>query len=76
MKTLYKKSVSARELPPEWQKEGEFAPDEQVSVWIEPTDAELAATVSLGELMDVIGRRAQARGLTDETLETILYDAP
>jgi len=72
MRTRYKKSVLAKELPPAWREEGRFAPDEQVTVWIEPEDPELAAAASLRDLMDIIGRRAQERGLTEEKLDTIL----
>ncbi len=36
MRTLYKKSVTARELPAEWREEGCFAPDDQVTVVITP----------------------------------------
>lgn len=66
--------MSARELSAVWQEEGRFAPDEEVTVWVEPDDPELATTVALGELMDIIGRRARARGLTEEKLETILHE--
>lgn len=74
MKTLFKKSISARELPIGWQTEGQFDPNERVTVCVQPDDPELAAAIVLGELMDVIGRRAQVRGLTEERLETILYE--
>jgi hypothetical protein len=72
MKTLYKKSVLARELPLEWQEEGRLGPEDRVTVWIEPEDQELARVGSLRELMDVIGRRAEQRGLSEEKLAEIL----
>jgi hypothetical protein len=72
MKTLYKKSVLARELPLEWQEEGRLGPEDRVTVWIEPEDQELARAGSLRELMDVIGRRAEQRGLSEEKLAEIL----
>ena len=74
MKMLYKKSLKARELPLEWQQEGSFTPDEQVTVCIEPADPELARAASLEALMDIIGHRAQARGLTVEKLQEILHE--
>ena len=74
MKMLYKKSLKAGDLPPEWQQEGHFAPDEEVTVYIEPADPELARAASLEALMDTIGRRAQARGLTEEKLQEILHE--
>ena len=36
MRTLYKKSVAARDLPAEWREEGRFAPDDRVTVVITP----------------------------------------
>ena len=74
MKTIYKKSIPAGQLPQEWQAEGQFAVDQEVTVWIEPSDPELAAAISVSDLMETIGRRAQARGLTEEKLATILYE--
>ena len=74
MKTLYKKSLKARDLPREWREEGSFAPDEEVTVYIEPADPELARARSLLEVMNIIGRRAQARGLTEEKLQEILNE--
>ena len=74
MNTSFKKTITARELPPSWQQEGRFAPDDRVTVWVEPEDAELATASSLSALMDTIGRRAEARGLTPEKLKTILHE--
>ncbi len=75
VKTLFRKSVAARELPPEWREQGRFAPDERVTVVIEPEDPELANAASLAELMTTIGRRAQERGLTEAKLQNILDEA-
>ena len=72
---VLKKTLAARELPPEWREEGGFAPDDRVTVWIEPEDAELAGAASLRAIMDVIGRRMQERGLTEQELEDILDEA-
>ena len=72
---VLKKTLAARELPPEWRDEGRFAPDDRVTVWIEPEDAELAGAASLRAIMDVIGRRMQERGLTEQELEDILDEA-
>jgi hypothetical protein len=41
-------------------------------VRIEPVDPELADAGSLAELMNIIGRRAQSRGLTEGKLREIL----
>jgi hypothetical protein len=39
MKSFYRKSVKARELPAEWRKEGHFSPDDEVTVTITPSVA-------------------------------------
>ena len=75
MKTSFRKSLAARELPPEWREQGRFTPDERVTVVIEPEDLELANAASLEELMTIIGRRAQERGLTEAKLHDILDEA-
>lgn len=72
MKTLYKRTIEARELPAAWREEGQFAPDDRVTIWVEPEDPELAEAASLGEIMNIIGRRMQERGLTEEQLEDIV----
>lgn len=74
MKTVYKKTVPARELPPQWREEGQFAPDEQVTVYVEPADPELAAAAGLEAVMDLISRRAQERGLTEDALTDFLHE--
>jgi len=43
-------------------------------VWIEPEDAELERAVSLRQVMDIVGKRAKARGLTPKKLDAILND--
>ena len=75
MGTSFRKSVAARELPPEWREQGRFTPDERVTVVIEPEDPELANAASLAELMTIVGRRAQERGLTEAKLHAILDEA-
>ena len=50
-----------------WSERERFAPDDRVIVWIEPED-QLARAASLQQLMDIIGRRAEARGLTPKKL--------
>lgn len=74
MKTLYKKAIEARELPAAWQQEGQYSPDDRVTVWVEPQDPELAGAASLRELMDIVGRRARERGLTKKRLRDILNE--
>ena len=44
MKTLYKRSLAARELPAEWREEGRFAPDDQVTGVITPAGGEGAGS--------------------------------
>jgi hypothetical protein len=68
------KTVTARELPAAWREEGRFTPDQRVTVVIEPEDPELAAAASLEAIMDIIGRRARERGLTEEKLAEILNE--
>jgi hypothetical protein len=69
-----KKVVAARELPAGWPERERFAPHDRVIVWIEPDDEELGRATSLPELMDLIGKRAKARGLTPAKLNRILHD--
>jgi hypothetical protein len=69
-----RKTVMARELPKAWREEGRFAPDQRVTVVIEPEDPELAAAASLEAVMDIVSRRATARGLTEEKLAEILNE--
>ena len=71
---IIEKCLPASELPIEWQREGNFAPTDEVHVRIEPNDPELAAAANLAELMDIIGRRMPERGLTEEKLAEILRD--
>ena len=66
------KTMLARELPEAWREEGRFAPDQRVTVVIEPEDRELAAAASLEAVMDIISRRASRRGLTEDRLAEIL----
>jgi hypothetical protein len=66
------KTVLARELPEAWREKGRFAPDQRVTVVIEPEDRELAAAASLEAVMDIISRRASQRGLTEDRLAEIL----
>jgi hypothetical protein len=73
--TSFRKSVAARELPPEWREQGRFTPDERVTVVVEPEDPELANAASLGGLMTAVGRRAQEHGLTEAKLQAILDEA-
>ena len=66
-----KKILRARELPCDWQRA--FAdPDQIVAVTLTDIDPELDRAASLPEVMDVIGKRAEQRGLTGEILKDIL----
>lgn len=67
-------TMLARDLPPEWRAAGNFRPETRVVVHIEPEDPELVAAAGLIEVMTIIGRRAQERGLTEEKLQDILRD--
>ena len=71
---VIEKTLPASELPVAWQREGEFSPTDEVRVRIEPKGPELAEAATLAELMDIISRRMQERGLTPEKLEEILRD--
>ena len=62
-----RKTVPARELPATWPEREQFAPDDLVTVWIELEDAELERAASLRQVMDILGERAKARGLTRES---------
>ena len=74
MKVL-EKTIPASELPIAWQREGDFAPTDQVRVRIEPEDSELAEAANLVEVMRIVGQRARARGLTQEKLDEILKES-
>lgn len=71
---IIEKTLAASELPVAWQREGGFAPTAKVRVRIEPEDPELAEAATLAEMMDIIGCRMQARGLTEAKLAEILKD--
>ena len=68
------KTLPASELPVAWQREGEFLPTDRVRVRIEPDDPELARAATLIDVMRIVGRRARARGLTQEKLDEILNE--
>ena len=67
MRTLYKKSVTARELPAEWREEGRFAPDDRVTVVITPAGA---AGAGAGSPRRFIGA---GRGLLKSVREVDAY---
>jgi len=71
---VIEKTLPASELPVAWQREGEFSPTDRVRVRIEPDDPELAGAANLIEVMRIVGRRARARGLTQEKLDEILNE--
>ena len=50
MRSTYRKTVEARELPTTWREEGRFAPNEQVTVVITP-----AARAGSGSLKRFVG---------------------
>ena len=69
--TVIQKIVKAGDLPPEWAKE--FAdPNVTVEVRITECDDELRNAKSPKDVLDIVSRRAEARGLTPEILEEIL----
>ena len=71
MKVVYK-TVLASELPAAWREEGGGALTDRVVVRIEPDDPELANAARLVEVIEIVGRRARARGLTEEKVAEIL----
>ena len=71
--TIIQKIVKAGDLPPEWAKE--FAnPNVQVEVSITEYDEEVRNAKSTAELLHIMSRRAQERGLTPAILEEILNE--
>jgi hypothetical protein len=68
------RTVMARELPEAWREAGGFAPDQRVTVVIEPEDSELAAAASLEAVMDIISQRATERGFTEAKLAEMLNE--
>ena len=71
--TIIQKIVRAGDLPPEWAKE--FAdPDMKINVRLTEHDDELANANTPIDIMRVISRRAEERGLTPEIVEKILNE--
>ena len=71
--TIVQKIVKAGSLPAEWRKE--FSnPDRDVRVEIREVDPELEAAKSLEDVMDLVAKRAEERGLTPKILQDILND--
>ena len=71
--TIIQKIMKARDLPPEWAKE--FAdPDTEVQVEISEYDKELKQARSSLDVLRIISRRAEERGLTPEIVEEILNE--
>jgi hypothetical protein len=50
-------------------------PDQRYTVTVTAEDDELAGAASLEHVMDIVGKRARARGLTPELLNNLLKDA-
>jgi len=50
-------------------------PDQRYTVTVTAEDDELAGAASLEQVMDIVGKRARARGLTPELLNNLLKDA-
>lgn len=71
--TIIQKIVKAGDLPPEWAKE--FAnPNARIEVRLTECDEELQNAKTPMEVLDIVSRRAEARGLTPAILEDILND--
>ena len=71
--TTVKKIIKAGQLPRDWA--GKFAdPDQPVRVTITEVDPELDNAASLSKVMDLIGARAQKRGLTPDIVNDILHE--
>lgn len=71
---VIEKTLPASELPAAWQREGAFAPTDQVRVRIELDDPELAEAKSFVDVMRIMGRRARAQGLTEDKLDAIMNE--
>ena len=65
------KIIKAGALPPEWRKDFPD-PERQVCVETREIDKELSAARTLEEVMDLISRRAEQRGLTQAILDECL----
>lgn len=71
--TIFQKIVKASELPPEWVKDVSDG-NEMVRIEVHKVDEELENAASLSDVMDIISRRVQERGLTPELLQEILNE--
>lgn len=71
MKTPYKTSVPARDLPQAWQEAGEFAPEQRVTVTVEPEDSATASLRQGIEAAVTASERGESRELTDADFEAI-----
>lgn len=70
---IIQKIVKAKDLPPEWAKE--FAdPEMKLEVSITEYDEEVKNAKDPMEVLNIISRRAEARGLTPEIAEVIMNE--
>ena len=70
MKTL-SKSIAAKDLPPEWQKEGKFAPDDRVTITVAKEDPALTALRSRLDEAAAELDRGEGVELTSRDFETV-----
>lgn len=71
--TIIQKIVKAKDLPPEWAKEFSDA-NVTIQVSLTECDEELAIAKDPMEVLNIISRRAEARGLTPEIAEEIMNE--
>ncbi len=71
--TIIQKIMKAGELPPEWAKEFPD-PDMKVKLRVAAYDEELETATSPLEVLEIVSRRAEERGLTREIFDEIMND--
>jgi hypothetical protein len=64
--------VPGRDVPARVADALRLDPDQRYTVTVTAEDDELASAQSLGKLMDVVGTRAEKRGLSPELLRKLL----
>jgi hypothetical protein len=75
MSTVTLQHVLGRELAARLGEALRLDPDRAYTVTVQAEDEELARAASLKDVMDVVGRRAEERGMTPDVLRKILNDA-
>jgi len=75
MSSITLKRIKGREVAQKVSEALELEPDGLYRITVQAEDEKLARAEGLSDVMDIVGTRAQQRGLTSELLKDILEDA-